>query len=324
MTFIASVIAKKGVALIADSLVTQEMAILSYHSFIEYLENAPKNDAGEATLNADDITNLFSSHPMFTRDYEEKLFKLTKFIGLTTTGIAYINDKNISEIVENFKNLESSDIKNDGIDFETRLKQFSKFLNEEVRGHLGKYNRIGFCSFIATHYAPPTHITTIYKVIVNPASVVELGNEAHDFVTLQKQEEWAKVVCDGQNKISENVLYGSGKTFYDNFPNVVKHILTKANVDSSLLPKTFLADLINDPFFEPMFYGDVEITNLSELSVQQAVDLASLLMRLEVDFQKYTRTMPTVGGVIKLAVIDEKGFRVIQGDTIESPKHIHL
>jgi hypothetical protein len=48
-------------------------------------------------------------------------------------------------------------------------------------------------------------------------------------------------------------------------------------------------------------------------------------MRLEVDFQKYTKNMPTVGGVIKLAVIDEhEGFRFILGDKIEPPKHIHL
>lgn len=68
----------------------------------------------------------------------------------------------------------------------------------------------------------------------------------------------------------------------------------------------------------------MELLNLSDLSLQQAVDLASLLMRLEVDFQKYTRNIPTVGGVIKLAVIDEKGFRFILGDTVEPPKHIHL
>ncbi len=142
---------------------------------------------------------------------------------------------------------------------------------------------------------------------------------------MSKEQESIKVVCDGQNKLSDNVLYGFGKTFYTRFPEIVKTILEKLNLPLESIPEDFMKTLVEDPFYSKLFFEDVEIFNLSDLSLQQAVDLASLLMRLEVDFQKYTKNMPTVGGVIKLAVIDEKdGFRFILGDKIEQPKHIHL
>lgn len=323
MTFIASVIAKKGVALIADSMVTHQMPILEYDRFISYLQHQPKNAAGEASINTADIQNLFELQPAFTKDYEEKLFRVNKFIGMTTTGIAYINNKNISDIMEGFRGYQM-DIEIDTVPFIERLNQFSAYLNIQIKEHLHNRPVIGFCSFIATHYDPAAHKTTIYKVIINEASAQSLADVNYNFVTLTQEEDWAKVVCDGQNKISENVLYGSGKTFFKNFPLIVQDILQRLNLPPGTVPANFINDLIADPFYSPMFYGDIEITNLSDLSVQQAVDLASLLMRLEVDFQKYTKTMPTVGGLIKLAVIDENGFRFILGHEIEPPKHIHL
>jgi len=59
-----------------------------------------------------------------------------------------------------------------------------------------------------------------------------------------------------------------------------------------------------------------------ELSLQQATDLAALLMRVEMDFQKYTEDIPTVGGVIKLAIINSMGFRFISGEDILKPRNI--
>ncbi len=66
-------------------------------------------------------------------------------------------------------------------------------------------------------------------------------------------------------------------------------------------------------------WSDVKITQLTDLSLQQAVDLAGLLMSLEIDIQKYTENVPTVGGAIKLAVIDKKGFCFVLGDSIVGP-----
>jgi hypothetical protein len=323
MTFIASVIAKKGVALIADSLVTSQMSVLPYRKFIEYLDQQPKDAGGQATINAGDIENLFIDRPMYTKDYEEKLFKLNLFTGITTTGAAYINDKNIRAIVDGFK-AQQADIEDLNVTFNERLLQLSDYLNVQVREHLGNHTYMGFCTLMVTYYDKFAQKTDITKLIINEIGSDSLAIDGYNYVTLMPEQEWAKVVCDGQNKISENVLYGFGKTFFNKFPSIVNDIVGRLNLPKGTVPADFVNTLINDSFYGQMFYEDVEITNLSDLSLQQAVDLASLLMRLEVDFQKYTKTMPTVGGVIKLAVIDELGFRFILGDIIEPPKHIHL
>ena len=145
--------------------------------------------------------------------------------------------------------------------------------------------------FNGTYYDKPSHKTEIYKAIINEITADSLDINNYNYVALHREQDWAKVVCDGQNKISENVLYGSGKTLFNNFVPIVTDILRRLNLADGVLPPDFMNTLINDPFYGQMFYGDAEITNLSELSLQQAVDLATLLMRLEVDFQKYTKTI---------------------------------
>lgn len=67
---------------------------------------------------------------------------------------------------------------------------------------------------------------------------------------------------------------------------------------------------------------DMQMFKISSLSLQQAVDLACLLMRLEMDIQQYTKNIPTVGGLIKLATIDKDGIRLITGDNVVKPDYI--
>ena len=67
---------------------------------------------------------------------------------------------------------------------------------------------------------------------------------------------------------------------------------------------------------ENKFWDDMKINRLADLSLQQAVDLASLLMKIEINFQKYTENIPTVGGVVKLAIINKDGFKFISGNEI--------
>jgi len=59
MTFIASVIAKKGVALIADSLVTSSLPILHHRKFLDHLAAQIPNAGGEITITPSDISGLF-------------------------------------------------------------------------------------------------------------------------------------------------------------------------------------------------------------------------------------------------------------------------
>ncbi len=324
MTFIASVIAKKGVAIIADSLVTSSQPILKHRKFLDYLAAQVPNAAGELTINPNDISALFEWEPTYTKDFEEKLFEFNEYTAITTTGIASINEKKIATLVSEFKALRQADINDFSISIDAKLDQFSEYVSDQIKEHLGKFPEIGSCTFLFSFYERSTSVTHIYKMTTLPAQSSSLSDLTFIYVSRYKEADWAKVVCDGQNKISDNILFGVGRPLYLMFPNIVNNILSKLTLPPNTIPPDFVNTLIADSYFNSIFYDDVEMLNLTELSLQQAVDLASLLMRVEVDFQKYTRNIPTVGGVIKLAVIDEKGFRFILGDAIEPPKHIHL
>ncbi len=324
MTFIASVVAKKGVAVIADSLVTSSQPILHHKKFIDHLSAQTPNPAGEITITPADISGLFEWEPTYTKDFEEKLFDFNDYTAITTTGIASINDKKIVTLVNEFKALRQKDINDFSISIDVKLDQFSNYLTEEIKEHLSRYPEIGSCTFLFSFYERSTSMTHIYKLITISTDTTSLATPGFVYLSRHKEVDWAKVVCDGQNKISDNILFGFGRPFYLMFPDIVNNILSKLNFPADIVPPNFIEALQADDYFSNIFYGDVEMLNLSELSLQQAVDLASLLMRVEVDFQKYTRNIPTVGGVIKLAVIDDKGFRFILGDAIEPPKHIHL
>jgi hypothetical protein len=324
MTFIASVIAKKGVALIADSLVTSSLPILYHRKFLDHLAAQIPNAAGEITITPSDISGLFEYEAVYTKDFEEKLFKFNDYTGITTMGIASINDKKIIDLINEFIALRQPDINDFSISIDDKLDQFNTYLIEQIKEHLGKYTQIGMCTFLFSFYERSTTTTHVYKITVKPTNNQILADPAYEYLLVGKEVDWAKVVCDGQNKLSDNILYGIGRPLYIMLPAIVENILNKLVLPAGTVPADFIETLRNDPYFNDIFYNDVELLNLSDLSLQQAVDLASLLMRLEVDFQKYTRNIPTVGGVIKLAVIDEKGFRFILGDTVEPPKHIHL
>ena len=325
MTFIASVVAKKGVAIIADSLVTSSLPILHYNKFTSHLGSKVPNAAGEITLAPDEITDLFEFEASYTKDFEEKLFKLNEYTAITTTGIASINEKKIIDLINEFIAIRTvADIEDFSIPIDTKLDQFSTFLEDQIKEHLAKFTDIGYCVFVFSFYERSTTITHIYKIMVNSTDSASLANPHFPYLTRQKEIDWARVVCDGQNKLSDNILYGVGRPLYLMFNDLVSNILTPLNLPAGTVPPNYANTLKGQPYFNNIFYSDLEMVNLTDLSLQQAVDLASLLMRLEVDFQKYTRNIPAVGGVIKLAVIDDKGFRFILGDTIEPPKHIHL
>lgn len=317
MTFIASVVAKKGVAIIADSLVTSSTRVLFQSDLLSYIQSK-----GQDELTLEDVYGLFNEQPIFTKDYEEKLFSLDTFTGITTTGVAYIDNKSISDLVESFKSINKN---LDEIQIEKKLELLSDFLNIQVREHLKKYNRlVGRCILIISHYEKDTHETEIYKLEISDASDTMLFDNAnYNFVGIVKQENFIKIVCDGQNKLSDKVLFGLGKQIYEILPDIISDLAKKFGKEDEVTEE-FINNLFQEEFYRRIFGRDIEIFNISELSLQQAVDLASLLMKLEVDFQKYTKNIPTVGGLIKLAVIDENGFRFISGNDVQPPKHLTI
>lgn len=127
----------------------------------------------------------------------------------------------------------------------------------------------------------------------------------------------SKVVCEGQNRISERILWGDLDTFYEVIPNVARKIFADFKIDNSNIPPDYLNNLVTDESVLPLsFKDDIKMTKIRELSMQQAVDLACLLMRIEKDIQKYTENIPTVGGNVKIAIIDDDGFKFILGEQI--------
>jgi hypothetical protein len=99
MTFIASVIAKKGVAIIADSLVTSSRPVIEYEDFANYIKKKAENKDKEIKIEPKEIIELFKTKASHTKDYEEKLFKYDDYTAITTAGAANINGKKIEVII---------------------------------------------------------------------------------------------------------------------------------------------------------------------------------------------------------------------------------
>lgn len=319
MTFIASVIAKKGVAVIADSLVTSMEKVIEYNKFLNFfLEKAKTTPIDELKIGPNELFPLFDSKPSHTKDYEEKLFQYDKYTAVTTAGTASINKKRIEylvkEMIENNKKDKSYNRKR----LETKIKDFVYFLNKQTTEHLNELEYISNTTFVFSHYDKGKEQAEIYKVDINPWAKKEITDDTFNCVSFRKMEDYYKVVCDGQNRISERILFGELDFFIEITPKIIEKVIEKLQFPIEKIPSDFVKDFMADArsFLPPQFFEDVKINRLADLSLQQAVDLASLLMKIEMNFQKYTENIPTVGGVIKLAIIDKDGFKFISGNEI--------
>lgn len=314
MTFIASVIAKKGVAIIADSLVTSMERIIDYDTFLKFFQDKAKSTpVAEIKIEPIEIISLFQNKPSHTKDYEEKLFQYDKYTAITTAGTASVNEKRIEYIVrevieKNKKNKEYSRKR-----IETKVKDFVEFLNKQAIEHLHKSDYISSTTFILTHYDKSKERTTIYKIDINPCSKKDIKDDTFNCVSFRKMDDYYRVVCDGQNRISERILFGEIDFFIDITPKIIKKVIEKLKIPQEKIPIDFIKNFMEEAkaFLPLQFWDDMKINRLADLSLQQAVDLASLLMKIEIRFQKYTENIPTVGGVIKLAIINKDGFKFI-------------
>ncbi|OYU96465.1 MAG: hypothetical protein CFE21_08725 [Bacteroidetes bacterium B1(2017)] len=326
MTFIASIVAKKGVALIADSLVTSITRVIEYENFIGYIKDKYQNSpVEELKIEPVDMVNLFQRKPSHTKDYEEKLFMYDKYIGVTTAGSAEINNKRIEYLIKEIVEANKKNKNYNRKRFDTKIKEFCDFINKQAIEHLNIYEEISNTNFIFTHYDKGKEKTEIVKIEVLSCNKTDIHDETFNCIKSKKMEEYLKVVCDGQNRISERIIFGEIDFFIDITPKIIKKVLADLKIDPLILPedyeKTFLMEAKS--FLPKEFFDDMKINKLAGLSLQQAVDLASLLMKVEINFQKYTENIPTVGGVIKLAIIDKDGFRFISGNNILKPENLH-
>ena len=133
MTFIASVIAKEGVAIIADSLVTTSQPVLDYGTFQRYLIDQKKNNTNGVSLEAKDIARLFKVKPSYTKDYEDKLYMYDKFTAITTAGSASINNKRIKKLIlEAIRKLKPAG-RNTDKNIKDKLDKLKGFISQEVK-----------------------------------------------------------------------------------------------------------------------------------------------------------------------------------------------
>src|SRR6185312_15444538 len=326
MTFIASVIAKKGVAIIADSLVTSMERIIDYDTFLNFFtEKAKVTPVGEIKIEPAEIVSLFESKPSHTKDYEEKLFQYDSYTAITTAGAASINGKKIEYIIKALIDKNKKDKGYSRKKIETKVKEFVEHLNKQAIEHLNNSDYISTTSFIITHYDRTKEQTIIYKVDIIPCSKTDVKDDSFNCVSFKKMDGYYRVVCDGQNRISERILFGEVDFFIDITPKIIKKVIEKLKIPEKDIPLDFIQNFMHDAksFLPIQFWDDMKINRLADLSLQQAVDLASLLMKIEIRFQKYTENIPTVGGVIKLAIINKDGFKFISGNEILKSENLN-
>ena len=327
MTFIASVVAKKGVAVIADSLVTTSAPIIEYDDFRKMLEDKlkkSKSKTGKVSFDGKDIASLFKTKPSHSKNYEEKLFKYDEYTAITIAGSAEIGGVRvgslINELIERNKKNKSSYSKKK---FTTKIKDFKEFIIEKVKLHIADNKISRQTVFIITHFDKDTENTIIHKIIVKRVSQDMLNNNPNtELLTEEINGDHSKVVCDWQNKISERILWGEIDFIIAIVPKIFEFIEEDFKSIKNKLTRDYTFGIIKKLMSESYVNEDIKMNKLTDLSLQQAVDLACLLMRIEVDIQKFTENIQTVGGVIKVATIDKKGFNFIIGDSIEIPNSI--
>jgi hypothetical protein len=317
MTFIASVIAKEGVAIIADSLVTSVRPVIESDDFFKYLNEKAAQSGDSITVEPSEIIALFKVKPSHTKDYEDKLYKYGKYSAITTAGNASINGTRIKTLVDKaIKTIKPND-RSDQASILIKVEQLKEFILIEVKKFLSKNKSIDTTILLFTSYSRILNKSFVYKITVNPARDEDLKNVEFEFVSSAIQSENMTVICEGQNKLSERLLLGDFSVIFEKLPSIVKKVAIDFNIPEEQITDEYLFSLLNDSsIMTKESINDIKMLKLRDLSLQQAVDLANLLMRIEIDIQKYTENIPSVGGVIKLAVIDSAGFRFISGHEI--------
>jgi 20S proteasome alpha/beta subunit len=318
MTFIATVIAQKGAAIIADSLATLMEEVIFTNDLQEYI-----NSTDEAEISMDGIYNLARRKPNYTKNYAEKLFQIDKFTALTTAGKGAINKKSIEALITEFQSLlisknENYSISSSVYTVEDIVEHFFEFIKEQAGVYLSTNDFIDSTVFYITHFSVTDNSTDVYQITVGNISSTDFGKDPASIINKSKIADYQKVVCDGQNANSDRILYGELNAVYKIVAKTIEVVFKDQNLKghTEYVEQFFKNHNLIDDFD---LSDSIKIFKLNGLSLQQAVNLAALLMRIERDLQSFTEDIPNVGGVIKLAVIDKEGFRMIMGDTIETP-----
>lgn len=304
--------------MVADSFVTAVEQSIDLDSFVDYLDSTKNKNS----ISISDILTLFKKHPSHTRNFADKLFMFDEYSAITTTGLAYINQKEIKDIVKSI----ATEMQVDksvyyARDVEDVIKEFCDKIKVEIVQHL-KERDFGDTAFIFSHFNRKENKPQAFHIQINQLTKGDYDISSSDIITYQDRS-YLKILTDGQSGFVERLIFGS---LYKNVTEIKKQFI-------DYILKTFkpnkgkkkaIIDYIKDfEFLRETVQDDVFSLKFRELSLQEAVDLAALLVKITMDIQVYTEKVPTVGGLIRLAIISkEKGFEWISGNKIASSKII--
>jgi hypothetical protein len=293
MTFIASVVARDGVAVIADSLVTSSRPVIELNDFIKFVSEKTNGET-QIKIDVDELYTLFRSKDSHTKDYEEKLFQYDKFTAITTAGNAIINKKRIREIIENKVSKNETNKKYGNWSFEEKVKNFCIHIENELKEHLQNDYRVGRTIFILTHFDKVHKKTIIYKVETNECTRDDINKSNFQLINTPKLESF-KVVCDGQNRISENILYGGIGNMYSIINETVKKIKNDFGITDEQISADYISKTAEE--FIPLINEDIHITKLSPpLSVSPQTTTHQMEL-----MKSFVETQTTAGKIIVMS-----------------------
>lgn len=318
MTFIASVIAQEGVAIVADSFVTTEDWMMEWDDFSDYVS---KKSTSASAIDIDEIKQLFQRKPIHTRNYTEKLFKFDVNSAITTAGRAYMNDKPIKQIINEISGVITAIPNYTTNPIEQTLDSIKDLIKAEAISHINKYGNMESTVFIFSHFNQQLIKPQIFKIKIDKTKIDEITPpNTKDFVTYNDETSYG-IVTDGQDIMIDRLLFGS---LYKN--SWLQYLLAAAiSKEMRFKKKTrdkIVAFLRSKNLWESAIKEEINYIKRRPLSLQEAVEFAALLVRVVINIQAYTEKIPTVGGVIKLAVIDKNGFNNISGHEIIKPSFI--
>jgi len=309
MTFIASVIAKEGVAIVADSFGTTLEHSLNEKTFLDYIAEADD----KTNIPIQELIELFEKKPSYTRNYVDKLFRFSKYSAITFTGAVYINGKEIKEIVKSISTtMDTDNDAHNAKELEAVLTEFCDLLKVEVIEH-AKTRNLTPTDLIFSNFNLSTNKPQIYVIKINAVDKDNFDPEAEDLITFAEQSHLG-IVTDGQNNFVERLIFGSLVDKIGTVKNeLIDHVIEVLALEGEQRDK--LIESIQDfEFLKKTVVDDMFSIKFRELSLQEALDLAALLIKIVMDIQVYTEKIPTVGGLIRLAVIhEERGFEWISG-----------
>lgn len=318
MTFIASVIAKEGIAMVADSFVTTVEHSIDRKDFIDYLSKSKT----KKSIPISDLIDLFQQRASHTRNYADKLFQFDEYSAIATAGSAYINGIEIKDLVKRIAlEMQIDPVAYYAKAIEDILKEFCELVKKEVLEHLKKYN-CGETDFIFSHFNRTKNEPQIFLIKIKQLSK-DKHNPADPEIVTYSDRTHLKILTDGQDGFVDRLIFGS---LYTNTTQIKKHFLDyilKTCKPKGVKKKEIIDTITGFAFLEKIVTQDVFSIKFRQLSLQEAVDLAALLIKIIMDIQVYTEKIPTVGGLIRLAVIHkETGFSWISGDKILPSKII--